>query len=51
VKATPAADKATYLVDPENWDDANPAGKPWKTFGCLNIEYGETRAGPGPLRI
>jgi len=28
--------KATYLVDTVNGDDANPAGKPWKTFGRLN---------------
>jgi hypothetical protein len=26
----------TYLVDPAKGDDANPAGKPWKTFGKLN---------------
>jgi hypothetical protein len=29
-------EKWTYLVDPANGDDANPAGKPWKTFGKLN---------------
>ncbi len=27
---------ATYLVDPVKGDDANPAGKPWKTYGKLN---------------
>ncbi len=32
----PVVGKATYLVDPLNGDDANPAGKPWKTFGRLN---------------
>ena len=26
----------TYLVDPAIGDDANPVGKPWKTFGKLN---------------
>lgn len=25
-----------YLIDPAKGDDANPAGKPWKTFGKLN---------------
>lgn len=25
-----------YVVDPLHGDDANPAGKPWKTFGRLN---------------
>jgi hypothetical protein len=25
-----------YLIDPVQGDDANPAGKPWKTFGRLN---------------
>jgi Right handed beta helix region len=35
--ATPhAAGSMTYLVDPVAGDDANPAGKPWKTFGRLN---------------
>jgi Right handed beta helix region len=29
-------DGETYLVDPAKGDDANPAGKPWKTFGKLN---------------
>lgn len=28
--------KTTYLVDPATGNDANPAGKPWKTFGKLN---------------
>jgi hypothetical protein len=37
ILSTAAADeKWTYLVDPANGDDANPAGKPWKTFGKLN---------------
>ena len=31
-----ASDAPTYLVDPVTGDDANPAGKPWKTFGKLN---------------
>jgi hypothetical protein len=36
-RAAAAADgKWTYLVDPANGDDANPVGKPWKTFGKLN---------------
>lgn len=26
----------TYQVDPAKGDDANPAGKPWKTYGKLN---------------
>ena len=26
----------TYRIDPAIGDDANPAGKPWKTFGKLN---------------
>jgi Right handed beta helix region len=26
----------TYLVDPANGDDSNPAGKPWRTYGKLN---------------
>jgi hypothetical protein len=34
--ATAADEKWTYLVDPANGDDANTAGKPWKTFGKLN---------------
>jgi hypothetical protein len=29
-------DVRTYFVDPAKGDDANPAGKPWKTFGKLN---------------
>ncbi len=28
--------RTTYSVDPEKGDDANPVGKPWKTFGKLN---------------
>ena len=35
-KPSSAVGKATYLVDPVNGDDANPAGNPWKTFGRLN---------------
>ena len=35
-KAPPAVVNATYLVDPVNGNDANPVGKPWKTFGHLN---------------
>lgn len=35
--APPASpDGTTYRIDPENGDDANPAGKPWKTYGKLN---------------
>ena len=26
----------TYLIDPAHGDDANPVGKPWKTYGKLN---------------
>jgi len=26
----------TYLIDPAKGNDANPPGKPWKTFGKLN---------------
>jgi Right handed beta helix region len=32
---TPAGG-STYLVDPTHGNDANPAGKPWKTYGKLN---------------
>ena len=32
----PSPGNTTYLVDPANGDDANPAGKPWKTYGKLN---------------
>jgi hypothetical protein len=35
-RSTEPLDSTTYLVDPVNGDDANPAGKPWKTFGRLN---------------
>jgi hypothetical protein len=28
--------ETTYLIDPTSGDDANPIGKPWKTFGKLN---------------
>jgi len=28
--------RTTYGIDPEKGDDANPVGKPWKTFGKLN---------------
>ena len=28
--------RTTYSIDPEKGDDANPVGKPWKTFGKLN---------------
>jgi hypothetical protein len=31
-----AAGSMTYQVDPIAGDDANPPGKPWKTFGRLN---------------
>jgi hypothetical protein len=30
------SDVKTYLVDPATGDDANPIGKPWKTFRKLN---------------
>lgn len=29
---------STYLIDPAKGDDANPAGKAWRTFGRLNAE-------------
>lgn len=29
-------DDTTYRVDPIHGNDANPAGKPWKTYGKLN---------------
>ncbi len=35
----------TYQIDPVAGDDANPAGKPWKTYGRLNavkLEPGDT---------
>jgi len=28
--------QVAYVIDPVAGDDANPAGKPWKTFGRLN---------------
>jgi len=31
-----AVGRMTYHVDPVAGDDANPPGKPWKTFGRLN---------------
>jgi len=31
--AEEANGNTTYLVDPVKGDDANPAGKPWKTYG------------------
>jgi hypothetical protein len=33
---TTARAETIYAVDPARGDDANPAGKPWKTFGKLN---------------
>lgn len=35
-KLIPSTGKTTYRIDPAGGDDANPAGKPWKTFGRLN---------------
>jgi hypothetical protein len=35
-RVSAADDLWTYIVDPVKGDDANPAGKPWKTFGRLN---------------
>lgn len=46
-----AAGSMTYQVDPVAGDDANPPGKPWKTFGRLNavkLAPGDTvRISPG----
>ena len=39
--------KMTYLVDPATGNDANPAGKPWKTYGKLN----SVRLAPGDLVV
>ncbi|MFN4944061.1 MAG: right-handed parallel beta-helix repeat-containing protein [Akkermansiaceae bacterium] len=35
-KRTLSPGNTTYVIDPVKGDDANPAGKPWKTFGKLN---------------
>ncbi len=42
-KLRPSPGQATYLVDPESGNDANPPGKAWKTFGRLNA----VRLAPG----
>jgi len=36
--ALAAQAQVAYVIDPVAGDDANPAGKPWKTFGRLNRE-------------
>lgn len=35
-KRTVSPGNTTYVIDPVKGDDANPAGKPWKTYGKLN---------------
>ena len=35
-RLTQSPGNTTYLVDPAKGDDANPAGKPWKSFGRIN---------------
>ena len=35
-KRTLSPGNTTYVIDPVKGDDANLAGKPWKTFGKLN---------------
>ena len=32
-KQTPSPGNTTYVIDPVKGNDANPAGKPWRTFG------------------
>jgi hypothetical protein len=35
-KLTASPGNTTYNIDPVNGDDANPAGKPWKSFAKIN---------------
>ena len=46
-KPAPSPGNTTYLIDPVKGNDANPAGRPWRSFGRLNA----VRLAPGDTVI